>query len=130
MNLWNRVQRVGYFQVGYKVHPCLQWSPVDWQDSSAVKVLVGSDPILRSLAPLMYCRVSNSRGLHQRLGRSELGIASLCIALLLFGISLYTQEDSHSINKGKEIIDSLDGLSLALSGHFHFPLILVVCGCV
>ena len=132
MNIWSRVQRgrlAGYFQVGYKVHPCLQCSPVDWQDSSAVNALVSLDLILRFLAPLMYCRVSNSSTLLQRLGTSELGIASLCIALLLFDLPLYTQEDSHSINKGEEIIDSLGRLNLALSGHFHFPLILVVRGC-
>lgn len=77
----------------------------------------------------MYYRVPHFKALLQRLGTSELGIASLCIAPLFFDLPLCTQEDSHSINKGEEIIDSLGGLNLALSGHFHFPLILVVCGC-
>lgn len=124
-----RGRLAGYFHVGYNVNLCLRCSPVDWQDSSAVNLFVGLDPILRSSAPLMYYRVSHFKALLQRLGTSELGIASLCIALLFFDLPLYTQEDSHSINKGEEIIDSLGGLNLALSGHFHFPLILVVCGC-
>lgn len=60
----------------------------------------------------MYCRISDSRAVLQTAGTAELDIASHCIALLLFDLSLHTQEDSHSINRGEETIDSIGGLNL------------------
>lgn len=124
MNIWRRVQRENlavYLQTMYRVHP----SMTSWmarQLCSQALGWVGSHPqVLFSPDVLQDAQL---QGCALRPGTLH------CSVLPCFcDRPLYTQEYSHSINKGEEIIDSLGGLNLALSGHFHFPLISAVCGC-
>lgn len=109
----------GCLQIMYKVHPCVQWHLNGRQLCSQALGWIHSHS--QVFAPLLYCRMPNSRALHWRPGTLHCSV--------LWDWPWHTQKPSHSINKGEEIIDSLGGLNLALSGHFHFPLILVVCGC-
>lgn len=133
MNFWSRAQigrSAGYFAVGSEVHPCLKCSPVDLHDASAVSLGLMQVLFPSPQPALLCCKVPNSRALPQGVGTCIAGIASVHVALPLFDIPLHTQEDSHSINKGEKIIDNRGGLSLALSGCFHFPQILVVWVCM